>query len=159
MNKPTVAIIGSFKQHYSIILHHVSVFKSYGVHVTTPVGSKILEPNIPFVRFESDCHQYSDSMIQTITLRKIFNSDVVYVVAPNGYIGRTTCYEIGRIVQRKQPLYFSDKPFDIPIEFPLSHIVDSVALCETINSNKLSWPFSQILTDYEIAENELLTII
>jgi hypothetical protein len=44
-------------------------------------------------------------------------------VAPNGYVGRTTCYEIGRLVQAARPVYFSDPPDDLPLFVPQSHVL------------------------------------
>ena len=47
-------------------------------------------------------------------LLKFFASNAVYVININGYIGKTTSYEIGRIIE-KIPLYFIEYPKDLPI--------------------------------------------
>ncbi|MCG2775683.1 MAG: hypothetical protein L6406_08390 [Desulfobacterales bacterium] len=154
----SVAIIGSFKQFYETILSNVQIFRNNNIYVNSPLGSKIICPNIPFVRFESDPSCHSDEMIQTITLERIFNSDVVYVVNPGGYIGKTTCYEIGRVIQRRQPIYFSDAPDDIPIKIPSSHIVNSDMLSKKINESKICQIFSANSSEYCDAEIKLLEI-
>ena len=108
MNK--IAIIGSFKQHFHEVQAAIKVFRDNDIVTTTPIGSIIIAPGIDFVRFEDDLVEKSDEMVQSITLKRIFDAGVVYVIAPSGYVGRTTCYEIGRILQKKMPIYFSSHP-------------------------------------------------
>lgn len=158
MTTPSVAIIGSFRKYYSVIMHHINIFRNNNIDVTTPSGSNIIEPNVEFVRFESDPTRLADEVIQTITLKKIFNSNAVYVVVPNGYIGRTTCYEIGRIIQRKQPLYFSDAPKDIPIKIPNSHIVSSEELSNFLIQGQATSLFDINNDDYSRLELNLFNI-
>lgn len=50
-----------------------------------------------------------------IALDKIIRADMVYVYNPNGYVGKTTCYEIGFCFSKKKPIYFFDYPDDLPI--------------------------------------------
>src|SRR4051794_5310793 len=111
----SIAIIGSFRQHYKEVLDAWEVFTRAGIEVTSPKGTSILEGGIPFVRFESDEGRLSDEEVQLIALHRILRASVVYTVAPNGYVGRTTCYEIGRIIQARKPIYFSERPVDLPI--------------------------------------------
>jgi hypothetical protein len=120
-----VSIIGSFRQHYNAICAVWNTFTSAGLVVTSPKGTMILEEGVPFVRFESDPADWRDDHIQTVALHRILRAQFVYVVAPNGYIGRTTCYEIGRIIQAKQPVYFSTYPKDLPIYIPVEHVLDA----------------------------------
>lgn len=129
---PSVAIIASFRQHYETVLAVRGVFVAHGVEVTSPKGSPIIELGVPFVRFETDPHEASDPAVQSIAVHRILRADAVYVVAPEGYIGRTTCYEIGRVVQAGRPLYFSEAPNDLPICVPASHIVSPETLASML---------------------------
>lgn len=153
----SVAIIGSFKQFYPHVIEAINKFREMNIEVTSPLGSSIIEPGIPFVRFTSDNPAQSDEMVQTITLKRIFNASAVYVVCPHGYIGRTTCYEIGRIIQRRMPIYFSKKPKDLPIKIPSSHIVTPEELGKKIVKNKSCWLFEKEGCDLSIEERKLLT--
>ena len=56
--------------------------------MTSPIGSAIIKPGTPFVRFTSDDQGVSDEMVQTITLKRILKASSVYVVDPEGYVGR-----------------------------------------------------------------------
>lgn len=119
----TVAVIGSFRQHYeSAVLPAVHALRRNGLIVTSPLAHDINVPGIDFVRFASDNHEHTDAQVQTLALHRILRADFTYVVAPGGYVGRTTCYEIGRVIQARRPLIFSDHPLDLPILVPESHI-------------------------------------
>lgn len=127
-----IAIIGSFRQHYASVLEVIRLFRDADWEVTSPEGSEVLEAGIEFVRFSTDHPDHSDAHVQTTTLLKIFEAEVVYVVCPEGYVGRTTCYEVGRLRQAGVPVYFSERPLDLPIVVPDSHVVGaSELLCRS----------------------------
>lgn len=111
----TVAIIGSFQKYYNEILSIIEKFKENGLYVLSPKESYICGKVNDFVLFGSDKKEYTPEEIQMITLEKIINADVVYVYNPNGYVGRTTCYEIGFCFSKKKPLFYYDYPVDLPI--------------------------------------------
>lgn len=112
-----VAIIGSFQRsdNYAVVQSLVSLLRDNGFRVTSPDGSSVVDKRDGFVVFSSDDSRLTNQKIQYDTLEKIFSADAVYVVNVGGYIGRTTCYEIGRVLERRQPLYFYSRPNDLPI--------------------------------------------
>lgn len=128
----TVAIIGSFKQHYEQILSSWRSFREAGLEITSPKGSQIIKEGIDFVRFESDPIHWDDPTVQTVALHRILRSDFVYAVTPKGYIGRTTCYEVGRVIQARRPIYFSEMPLDLPVLIPPDHILSTAFVCNRI---------------------------
>jgi hypothetical protein len=152
-----IAIIGSFKKHYRSVLKALTAFQKIGVVVTSPKGTSIIKEGEPFVRFVSDQKDAANPLIQTIALHRILRADLVYVVAPQGYVGNTTCYEIGRIIQCKRPLYFSAKPEDLPIEVPSGHIMDIDKIVDLIASGFNSFkPLYLNSVDTSIFERDLL---
>ena len=102
----SIAIIGSFQKYYQEICEVIGFFRENGLFVTSPSGTEITDKIDDFVIFKSDCPEYSPPEIQMITLEKIMKADAVYVYNPNGYIGRTTSYEIGFCFSRKNPYTF-----------------------------------------------------
>jgi hypothetical protein len=124
----SVAVIGSFKQHYVAVCGAIALFRDAGWTVTSPAGTEILEEGIDFVRFSSDDTSLSDACVQSVTLRNIFAADLVYVVAPEGYVGRTTCYEVGRLIQARRPVYVSAHPIDLPVQVPAHFVLSPEAL-------------------------------
>ena len=128
----SVALIGSFRQHYEVVLESLSAFTSVGLVVTSPKGTGIVKHGIPFVRFESDSTEWTDEMVQVAALHRILRADFVFTVVPNGYVGRTTCYEVGRVIQARKPLYFSTRPDDLPLCIPDSHICSASSIADQI---------------------------
>lgn len=159
MNLPiTIAVIGSFRQHNAIVQETCDIFRMVGIVVTSPLGVEIVESNIPFVRFTSDNSTWTDHAVQTLALHRIFSATLTYVVAPGGYVGRTTCYEIGRILQAKKPIYFSERPNDLPIYLSEDFIVDARSLSALLrNPNwEPSWPHEVGQEQTNLLERELL---
>jgi hypothetical protein len=154
-----IAIIGSFKHHFEEVQTVVNIFRSHNIINTTPIGSSIIEPGVDFVRFDDDLTDEPDEVVQTITLKRIFEAGVVYVVAPAGYVGRTTCYEIGRIFQRKMPIYFSSHPKDLPIKLPVTHIIGPEEMVRLIFAKKTVWPYASMRCKYSKLEKEVIEIL
>ncbi|WP_447912995.1 hypothetical protein [Microbacterium phyllosphaerae] len=132
MQTGTVAVIGSFRSHLADVLSARETFRAVGIDVTTPLGSTVLEQDAEFVRFESDPPGSGDAAVQSMALHRILRAEAVFVVAPEGYVGRTTCYEVGRCMQAARPLYFSHPPLDLPIDVPPSHVVTAGELAAYI---------------------------
>lgn len=124
----SVAIIGSFRQYYDEVLAAWTVFRAAHWVVTSPLGSTIIEAGIPFVRFLADNPDWDDATVQTVALHRILRADLTYVVAPSGYVGRTTCYELGRVLQARRPVYFSAQPDDLPLAVPAEWITSPAGL-------------------------------
>jgi hypothetical protein len=119
----TIAVIGSFSQHFKQVKEAIHAFIERGHSVLSPISYEILLPGIPFIRFATDRPDLSDSQVQSVALHRILQANLVYVVDPGGYVGRTTCYEIGRIVQAKRPIFFQEEPSDLPLEIPSGNVV------------------------------------
>ena len=130
----TVAIIGSFRQHYPKVKEAWVAFSEVGLTITSPKGTPIRQHGIPFVRFESDPEDWTDGKVQTVALHRIFRAQFIYVVAPEGYVGRTTCYEIGRAIQAQRPIYFSEHPRDLPVYISQEHILDLTTLLSRLRT-------------------------
>jgi hypothetical protein len=128
----SIAIIGSFKQHYQKVCAAIEVFRAAGWLVTSPAGSDIIKPGIEFVRFATDPEHFDDPSVQSLTMKNIFRADLTYVVAPDGYVGRTTCYEIGRIIQARRSIYFSNLPRDLPLCVPPAFVMSPEMLVRSL---------------------------
>lgn len=134
----TVSIIGSFRKFYPEVLESIRLFEKCDLRVLSPQKSYIVNTSEEFVRFESDPPGFADAEIQLEALRGILGSDFVFVVSPKGYIGRTTCYEIGRIHERAIPLFFSEVPLDLPIFVPSSTVMSAMEVVDFIaETNRL----------------------
>ncbi|MBF4513618.1 hypothetical protein ITJ66_14100 [Plantibacter sp. VKM Ac-2885] len=149
----TVAIIGSFRKYYADVLQAHATFREGGITVTTPLATEISSGD-EFVRFISDPVEWDDHLIQSTAMHRILRADAVYVVAPGGYVGRTTCYEIGRVLQVNRPLFFSEHPADLPIRVDTSHIVSPKALASGILGGMILSNYSDD-SDHSLLERRL----
>jgi nucleoside 2-deoxyribosyltransferase len=131
----SVAIIGSFQKYYEGVLDIIALFRKNGVQVTSPYQSRITEARQGFVIFEADDNSLTDDEIQTDTLRKILKADAVYVYNPSGYVGKTTCYEIGILMVKNKPLYYLERPDDLPVPVADSQIITPQDFVEKFMTN------------------------
>lgn len=132
----TGCIIGSFRKYYEEILENIKLFEKNGHTILSPKFSKIEKDENGFVILASDIQTFSHVDIQTMVFHRAFRSDFVYIWNPNGYIGKTTCYEIGRLTERKIPLYFKEVPNDVPLYIPDGSIItvqDLITFIATYN--------------------------
>lgn len=138
-NKPTVAVIGSFKteERYRAVLESIEAFRGEGWRVTSPAGSPVIEPGVDFVRFTTDDPAMSNAEVQSRTLERIMSAALTFVTVPKGYVGRTTCYEIGRIVQARRPIFFSEMPADLPIRVDRKFIANASAVARTFKDRRV----------------------
>lgn len=155
--KRAVAVIGSFKQHNSHVQRVCAALRSADIIVTSPQGIDLLQDGVDFVRFNTDNDDWSDPAIQSLAMHRIFRADLVYVMTPGGYIGRTTCYEVGRIVQARRPIYFSEQPLDLPLYIPAPYIVDEASLVQKVTDPlwQPSWLFESDLDHASLLERDL----
>lgn len=131
-------IIGSFRKYYDDIISIIRLFEENGHEILSPKISCIDRDEDGFVILKSDNVNYSHVDIQTLVFHRVFQSDFVYVWNPNGYVGRTTCYELGRIIERNVPIYYKEVPKDVPIYIPRGSVISVEEFIEYLNSkNKL----------------------
>lgn len=134
--KLTCSIIGSFRKHYTEVVNLIEALEHCNVHVLSPKRSSIVNPEDWFVRLQTDNPQFGPVEIQLIALHRILRSSFVYVLCPAGYLGRTTCYEIGRIHEHGVSLYFSECPEDLPIAVPASAIINPERIVKYLMQHK-----------------------
>ena len=130
------SIIGSFQKYYNDVLTIIKIFEKENIKVCSPKYSQIIKNDNGFVILSSDNLSYSNEDIQLIALHRILRSNFVYVWNPDGYIGKTTSYEIGRIIERKIPIFFKDNPIDLPIYIQKNNVISVENLINYIKNNK-----------------------
>lgn len=136
-------IIGSFRKYYNDITVAIQLFEENGHKILSPQISKVERNEEGFVILSSDNSQYSHVDIQTMVFHRAFRSDFVYVWNPGGYVGKTTCYEIGRLVERKIPLYYKEYPIDVPLYVPKGSVLSLDDFISFIKDNEELPPYSE----------------
>jgi hypothetical protein len=132
-----ITIIGSFRKYYDEICGLIDVFKSAGITVLSPKKSVIVSELNGFVFLQSDSMYIKPYQIQQRVFDNILHSDFVYVWNPNGYIGLSTAYEIGRISEIGKTMYFKEYTKELPIYLPDSNIKSPEQIKELCAANKV----------------------
>lgn len=150
-----VSIIGSFRKYYDEIKEIIVLLNKNSIEVLSPKLSDITHSVENFVIFASDNQQLTPAQIQIDTLNRILKSDVVYVFDPNGYIGRTTCYEIGVLRTTTIPLFFLENPKDLPIVVAREEVMNPSKLVYTLLNDKQFVNENRITIDKNKIVNEM----
>jgi hypothetical protein len=131
-----VTIIGSFRKYYDEICTVIEMFEQNEIRVLSPKISRIVENLDGFVILKSD-NSDNPQEIQQRVFDNIDLSDYVYVWNPDGYVGVTTAYEIGRIAEKGIDIYYKEKVKDLPIYVPDEKILAPEQFIYFINSQKV----------------------
>lgn len=117
-----ITIIGSFRKYYEDICNLINEFEKNDIQVMSPQKSFIIDDIDGFVILNSDEKNQQPFIIQEHVFQNIKKSDVVYVWNPEGYLGNSTCYEIGKIMEMGKQILFKENPKDLPIKVESSMI-------------------------------------
>ena len=139
------SIIGSFRKYYDEIVDCITFLELNNQIILSPKKSMIVDDRDGFVILDSDDKHYSDLDIQTIVFHRLFRSDYVYVWNPNGYIGKTTCYEIGRVTEHNIPIYYLEYPKDIPLYVTEGSVIDITSFVDYVKKNQVLPPYKGTL--------------
>lgn len=152
----TIGLIGSFRKNFSEIVALKQYFANNNLRVNNPIGNNLTKQDCLFVRCNEDSENEDDAMIQTRAIARLFKCDLVYVFVKDCFIGKTTCYEVGRLLQRGIPLYFSEKPDDFPLYIPSKRIISKEEVLYLAINGLETVFYSENNTPNEILENEII---
>ena len=131
---------GSFRRHFNEIKRTHKLFSNAGIEVLAPEFSGIECEKDGFVLLQSDVAD-DPRMIELLYLQKLkrlSENGFSYFVNPEGYIGKSTSYELGIAQISNVRCFFSEKPQDHPAY---------------IHQNSVWQP--ELLTEYVIANQKL----
>ena len=97
-------VSGSFHRHLSDIYTAVGELLDLGVEVLSPADPRVIDQIGDFLFVASD-RVRSIRLVQDRHLRAIAASDFLWVVAPDGYVGRSASMEIGAAVVLDTPIF------------------------------------------------------
>lgn len=109
--KILATISGSFHKHLDEIQRTIREFQREGIEVLSPELSELASSKNGFVMLETD--KGSPGEIETRHLEAISRSDFLYIVNPEGYLGKSAALEIGFAISRNIPVYSLSEPDDV----------------------------------------------
>lgn len=99
-----IAISGSFHRHFSAIIDAKTRFESMGITVLSPTGRTLLDPEAEFPLLAED-DSNNPAVLQKRHLDAITAATALYVVNPNGYLGKSVAFEMGWAAAQSKPIY------------------------------------------------------
>ena len=107
----SVTISGSLRKFLDNIREYIKDFEENGIEVLSPKISELQTDIDGFIYFKNDKKKPFD-LIEKTHLLNISNSDFLFVVNPNGYIGTSTLIEIGYALALNKKIFSLDLPKD-----------------------------------------------
>lgn len=113
MMKATVS--GSFHRHMSAIYASVNELRAARVDVLSPSDPRIVDHLREFLFVASDRTRLK-RQVQQRHFEAISNSDFLWLVCPDGYVGVSAAMEIGWAIRSSVPVYSIRRPNDVTLE-------------------------------------------
>ena len=110
----TATVSGSFRQAMAAVQDAVYTLTDAGVQVLSPADPRVVDQFGDFLFVASD-RVRAINLVQDRHLAAIQESDLVWLVAPEGYIGLSGAMEIGHAVAAGTPVYCSEVPTDLTL--------------------------------------------
>jgi hypothetical protein len=110
-----VTVSGSFHRFMVEIEQIVQEFTAHGIQVLSPACPKVVDHLGEFLFVASD-RVRSVRLVQDRHLASIAESDFLWLVAPDGYVGQSAAMEIGFAVARGIPVLATTLPSDITLQ-------------------------------------------
>jgi len=107
-------VSGSFRRAMGAVQEAVYALTDAGVHVLSPADPRVVDKFGDFVFVASD-RVRAIKLVQSRHLAAIAASDLVWLVAPDGYIGQSGAMEIGYAVSVGTPVFTSEVPIDLTL--------------------------------------------
>lgn len=108
---------GSFRKHFDLIKKTHQLFTDAGIEVLAPRLSEIVSYEGGFALLEGE-EQQDLRMVELIYLhhlKRLGENGFSYFVNPEGYIGKSTSYELGIAQIANTRCFFLDEPDDHPV--------------------------------------------
>lgn len=109
-----VTVSGSFHRHMRAIQEAVEAFRDRGVTVLSPADPRVVDEVGPFIFVASDRHR-SVRLVEDRHLASIGQSDFLWLVAPDGYVGQSASLELGFAAALRIPVYGEVLPSDLTL--------------------------------------------
>ena len=119
-------IHGSFSKHFGEIKKAAEMFSAAGIEVLAPKQGELLASEGGFALFDDELGQ-DPRLVELLylhNLKQLGENGFSYFVNPNGYIGKSTSYELGIAQLTNTRCFFSHKLSDHPA-YVHSHAIHS----------------------------------
>lgn len=137
MEKIKCIIHGSFSKHFGEISEASQLFRAAGIDVLAPKQGELVDKNNGFGLFEDEIGQ-DPRLVELLylhNLKSLGREGFSYFVVPNGYIGKSSSYELGIAQLTNTRTFFSHKLTDHPAYINKNSIWSAKRLADYISAN------------------------
>jgi hypothetical protein len=133
MTPLTATVSGSFKRHLAAIQEVVESAPAHGVVILSPADPHIVDSFGEFVFVSSD-RRRSIKGIQSRHLDAIRQSDFLWLVCPDGYVGQSAAMELGYAVSAGVPIFADVAPMDWTLRQYVTPVGSFAAACVALRN-------------------------
>ncbi len=108
-------VSGSFRRFLTEVQEAVYALTDHGVHVLSPADPRVVDQVGDFLFVASD-RLRTIKPVQNRHLAAIAASDLLWLVATDGYVGQSAAMEIGFAAAVGTPIYGLDAPSDLTLK-------------------------------------------
>jgi hypothetical protein len=109
-----VAVSGSFHRHMEAITAAVQELASRSIIVLSPADPRVVAAQGEFLFVASDPVR-SVRLVQDRHLESVRAADFLWLICPDGYVGRSTSMEIGFAAAVRVPIFATRAPSDLTL--------------------------------------------
>ena len=142
---------GSFSKHFQEIKDVCKLFQTSGIEVLAPKNDDLIKGIDNFFLFkdETDLDPRYVELLYLHNLKQLGENGFSYFVNPDGYIGKSSSYELGIAQISNVRCFFSSKPKDHPVYIQDGSIWSADNLAKYIKNNRsLPLPFVKVNEKY-----------
>jgi hypothetical protein len=126
-------VSGSFHRHMAAVYSAVGELRAAGAEVLSPSDPRIVDSMGDFLFVASDKLR-SIRLVQDRHFAAIRNSDLLWVVNPDGYTGPSTSAEIGAAYASNVPIFSDHLPLDITLQHYVTKVPSIRAAVEQVRA-------------------------
>ena len=136
-SKISCVIHGSFRKHFDLIQQTRKIFAAAGIEVVAPQEAELtsIEDGFALLQGEENQDARLIELLYLHNIKRIGKNGFSYFVNPEGYIGKSTSYELGIAQISNTRCFFYESPTDHPAYIHKNSIWSPQLLAEYVYEN------------------------
>ena len=128
-----VVLCGSFHRDASALHLLFKELEATGCRVLSPLSIEFLDPTAKFVKSDSELTATSKEL-ESFHLRAIREADLIFLHAPDGYVGLSTAFEIGYAEALSKPVFSKHELKEVVVNQRIVKVISVFEALEQLNT-------------------------
>jgi hypothetical protein len=146
-----VAVSGSFHRHLHAITRAVYEFTDLGARVISPADPRIVQ-TFGALNFVASDEFRTIRLVQDRHLESIRSSDLIWLVASDGYVGQSASMEIGFAAAHGIPIFSADTVLDLTLREYVQRVEDIAVCLRNLDTPHATYVEGLLINPYENLE-------